>query len=79
MKNWIYTLIDEKGYDLDHTFVVEGKDWDKNFIPLQVVVEHILIAPKEHQKAIKEKLVQIDFLNGDCLDFFKYLAKAIAK
>ena len=43
MKNWIYNLIDEKGYDLEHTFVVEGKDWDKNFIPLQVVVEHILI------------------------------------
>lgn len=79
MKNWIYTLIDEKGYDLEHTFEVEGKDWGINFIPLSVVVEHILIAPKQQQKAIKNKIVQIDFMNGDCLDFFKYLAKAIAK
>jgi tRNA pseudouridine-54 N-methylase len=50
-----------------------------NFMTVEVVVEHILIASKEEQKQIRTMLVRIDFHNGDVLDFFKHLAKAIAK
>ena len=64
MKNWINTLIEEKGL---------------NIIPLGVVVEHILIAPQHEQNQIKNTLVKIDFHNGDVMHFFTFLAKAIAR
>ena len=78
MKNWIYTLIEEKGLNLQTTIDVEGKS-GLNIIPLGVVVEHILIAPTHEQNQIKNTLVKIDFHNGDVMHFFTFLAKAIAR
>ena len=79
MRSYLNNLITEKNLDWQHTFEVEGKEWGINFIPLEVVVEHILIAPEEQQKEIKNTLVKIDFYNGDVLHFFNHLAKAIAR
>jgi len=79
MKKYLNQLIEEKGIDRCYTFEVEGKDWGVNYIPLEVVIEHILIAPRNQQKQIRNTLVKIDFKNGDVLHFFNYLAKAIAK
>ena len=79
MRSYLNNLITEKNLDWQHTFEVEGKEWGINFIPLEVVVEHILIAPEEQQKEIKDTLVKIDFYNGDVLHFFNHLAKAIAR
>jgi hypothetical protein len=73
---WLKTLIEEKGIQ-DREFSVEGES-GTNLIPLMVVAEHILIAPKTEQKRIKSTLVQIDFRNGDVCHFFNHLAKAIA-
>lgn len=76
---WLNTFISEKGLDLEHTFEVEGPEWGLNSIPLGVVVEHMHIAPPKEQAAIKDMIVRIDFRNGNVLDFFQHLAKAIAK
>jgi len=78
MTNYINTLIEEKGLNLQTTFDIEGLS-GLNIIPLGVVVEHILIAPTHEQKQIKNTLIKIDFYNGDIMHFFTYLAKAIAK
>tara|TARA_R100001244_G_scaffold52666_2_gene45762 strand:+ start:2185 stop:2421 length:237 start_codon:yes stop_codon:yes gene_type:complete len=78
MKNYIYTLAEEKGLNLLNEIEVQGES-GLNIIPLGVVIEHILIAPQIEQNMIKKTLVKIDFHNGDVMHFFKYLAQAIAK
>lgn len=74
---WLDTFISEKGYDLEELFEVDGKaGW--NLIPLGVVVEAIKAAPEHERRSIKNMLVKIDFFNGDAMDYFRYLAKALA-
>lgn len=77
MKTYLNNLIEEKGLDTEEIIEVEGAS-GTNFIPLGVVVEHILIAPDHEQKQIRNILVKIDFQNGDVMHFFNHLAKAIA-
>ncbi|AYQ57032.1 hypothetical protein MS2017_1342 [Bathymodiolus thermophilus thioautotrophic gill symbiont] len=77
MKKYLNNLIKEKGIDINTIFEIEGKT-GVNLITLEVVIEHILIAAKKDQQAIKKTLVEIDFVNADVLDFFKHLAKSIA-
>lgn len=76
--NWIDTLIEEKGIDLEDTFEVEGES-GLNTIPYGVIVEHMKIASTEEQRQIKDMLVKIDFHNGDILHFFRHLGQAIAR
>lgn len=75
---WIDTFVSEKGIDLEHMFEVEGPS-GTNWIPVAVVVEHMKIAQMTEQAAIKDMIVRIDFQNGDVLDFFNHLAKALAR
>jgi len=76
MQTYLNNLLEEKNLQ-DEVLHIEGES-GTNFMPLEVIVEHILIAPKSEQKAIRKILVQIDFKNGDVLHFFTHLAKAIA-
>ena len=79
MKTYLNNLISEKAnISMNTPIEVEGAS-GTNFMNVGVVVEHILIAPKSEQEAIKNVLVKIDFNNGDILDFFKHLAKALAR
>jgi hypothetical protein len=78
MKNYLNTLISEKGLNLESIIEAKG-DSGINFIPLAVVVEHILIASETEKTQIKNTLVKIDFHNGDVMHFFTHLAQAIAK
>jgi|TARA_R110000764_G_scaffold229620_1_gene320546 hypothetical protein len=78
MKNYLNALISEKGLNTEATIEVEGNS-GTNFIPLGVVIEHILIANSTEQAQIKNTLVKIDFHNGDVMHFFTHLAQAIAK
>ena len=79
MKNYLNNLISEKAnISMSTPIEAEGAS-GTNFMNVGVIVEHILIAPKSEQAAIKNVLVKIDFNNGDILDFFKHLAKALAK
>ena len=80
MKNfnkWLDTFIEEKGYDLEQVFEVNGQSgW--NMIPLGCVVEAIKAANQTEQTIIKNMLVRLDFKNANCLDYFKHLTQAIA-
>ena len=78
MTNYLNTLISEKNINIETMIEVEGQS-GTNFIPLGVIVEHIAIAPTHEQKQIKNTLIKIDFLNGDIMHFFTFLAKAIAR
>lgn len=78
-RTWLNTFISEKELDLEHVFEVEGPEWGMNSIPLGVIVEHMMIAPKSEQDAIKNMIIRIDFRNGDVLDYFKHLAKALVQ
>jgi len=69
-------LIEEKGIS-EQMLEVEGYS-GTNMIPIEVLIDYILIAPAHEQEAIKNTLIKIDFLNGDIVDYFKHLAKAIA-
>ena len=77
IKAWLNTFVDEKELNRDFIFEMEGAS-GTNFIPLQVVIEHIEIAPKIEQLKIKKVLVILDFKNADVMDFFKHLAGALA-
>ena len=78
MKTYLNNLISEKAnISMTTPIEIEGAS-GTNFMNVGVIVEHILIAPKTEQEAIKNVLVKIDFNNGDILDFFKHLAKALA-
>lgn len=74
---WLQTFIEEKGIS-ENDIEVEGPS-GLNFMPLSILIDAIKQASKDEQKGIKHKLVQIDFYNGDVMDFFKHLAKAIAR
>lgn len=75
---WLDTFIDEKEIDLETILEVRGKSGNLNIIPLEVLIDNIKIASKNDQDAIKNTLVKIDFLNGDVMGFFKWIAPAIA-
>ena len=57
---------------------VEGEN-GMNFMPVEVVIEHIMAAPNNEKKKIADKLRRIDFQNGNVMDFLEHLAKAIAQ
>ncbi len=75
---WLDTFIREKEIDLDYTFTIEDEGITHIF-ELGNVIENIKTTSKEEQNAIKDMIVKIDFYNGDVVDYFKHLAKALVK
>ena len=75
---WLDTFIQEKGIDLDYTFTIED-DGVTHIFELGNIIENIKTTSKEEQNAIKDMIVKIDFNNGDVVDYFKHLAKALVK
>lgn len=61
------------------TFHVKDNEGVPHSIPNEVVVEHIAIAPRHEQEAIKKMLRKLDFHNADINHYLKHLAEAIAK
>ncbi|MFT5724165.1 MAG: hypothetical protein ACI9JN_001282 [Bacteroidia bacterium] len=79
MKTYLNNLISEKAnINMETTIQVEGLS-GTNFMSVGIVVEHILIATKKEQDAIRNMLVKIDFHNASILDYFKHLAQALAR
>ena len=76
-KSWLLTFIDEKGIDMEDALIVEGPSGE-NYIPVGSLVEAMIQAPTNEQRGIKDMVVKIDFRNGDVMDYFRYLARAIA-
>ena len=77
-ENWLNTFIEEKDFDLEMIFEVEGPS-GMNIMPFWVVRDAILATTEQEQTAIKSTLIQIDFRNGDIRHYFRHLAQAIAK
>lgn len=75
---WFETFLSEKCIDLDAILTVKGTSGDTNFIPVGCIVDLIKIAPTAEQFGIKSMLVKIDFVNGNVLDYFSHLARAVA-
>lgn len=75
---WLDTFIEEKGIDLEDTFTVNGPSGE-NHMPYGVVIEHMKIAPKHEQKALKDMIVKLDFKNADIKHYLRHLAQAIAQ
>ena len=73
MKFWLDTFITEKQVDPETVFVLDVAGVT-HYVPFEVVREFVEHLPDSLQKQIKEKLIQIDFLNGSVLDFFRHLA-----
>ncbi|KXS45434.1 MAG: hypothetical protein AWU54_451 [Candidatus Frackibacter sp. T328-2] len=50
---------------------------NKHIISNEVVIEAVLNAPKIEREGISNKLLVIDFKNGDVNDYLKHLAGAL--
>lgn len=74
---WLDTLIEEKGINLDEQFQVEGPS-GTNYMQYYNVVEAIKSTSANEKKGIKDMIVRIDFANGDIRHYFRHLAQAIA-
>lgn len=79
MRNYLNTLLEEKGISQETVIEVQGQEWGTNFIPLSIVVDFLSNANESTQSTAKNNLVKIDFHNGDIMHFFTYIAKFIAK
>ena len=75
---WLDTFIKEKEINLNECFEVEGPVYGTNYMQIQNVVDAMKETTLEEKKAIKNKIVMLDFQNQPIVSFFKHLAKAIA-
>ncbi|MFX0058057.1 MAG: hypothetical protein ACFE85_16610 [Candidatus Hodarchaeota archaeon] len=69
-KQWFETLLEEKELNLDNTvieFINDKGVW--NYMPLGTIYEYVLKIPNDIQDQFKEKIVLIDFHNGDLMHF----------
>jgi len=76
---WLDTFISEKRVCTETLFEVEGPEWGKNLIPCEVVLEYIRMASPDIQAKIKDELVKIDSINGNVMNYFRWLATPIAR
>ena len=77
-KSWLDTFIEEKDLSMEDTFTVD-KNGTLNIMSYKTIYEHMLIASKDEQKQIKIIMIKIDFFNGNILNYFKHLGKAISR
>ena len=75
---WFETFLDEKNLPYEQ-WEITGPDGTPHMINSEVVIEQIKDAPPHEQAGIKDKIVQIDFANGDVNDYFKHLAEALVQ
>lgn len=76
--NWLDTFIDEKGIILDDTFEID-ENGTFHIFEIGNIIENIKATSQKEQAEIKDMLVKIDFYNGDIVDYFKHLARALVK
>ncbi len=72
-QKWFTTFLKEKGVDLsDYCRAGDG-----TLLQLGDVASAVMTASANEQAQIKDKLVMIDFKNGDVTHFLKHLARAL--
>jgi uncharacterized protein YueI len=74
MKNYLTTLIEEKGKSTEATINLEGHFG----LTYQMLIDYIEQAKAYHSE-IKNTLVKIDFLNGDIFHYLDFLAKGMVE
>jgi hypothetical protein len=76
-EKWLNTFVDEKGLDRDYEFKVPDHPIYGAVVglTLDIVIKALVGAPADIQKKVKDKLVLIDYANGDVMHFFQYIAE----
>lgn len=69
-EQWIKTLFKEKGIKLDTKLECDHT--------ILTVLDYCALMDNASQDEVKNKLVQIDFKNGDVLHFMNYLARGMS-
>lgn len=77
---WLDTYVEEANLDTEQ-IIYEGDDNKGvlHIMELGSVIDVIKSASSTEKAKIKNTIVKIDFMNGNVLDFFKYLAGAYIK
>lgn len=74
MKEYLTTLIEEKGKFIDDEIQIDGHFG----LTYEMLFDFIEEMPEYH-KTIRDTLVKIDFKNGDVFHYLKYLAEGMIK
>ncbi len=75
-KKWLSVFISEKDIDREMMLEVEHNG-DIHFVSVGVLESFICRMDKETLRNIKNTILKIDYVNGDVLHFFKYMAKGM--
>ena len=76
LRQYITTLLTEKGISLEHIFEIKSDGvFGNHYVPLGVLMEFIESLDHRLQSQIRCKLIRIDFNNGNVLHFLEYLIK----
>lgn len=74
-KRYLYTLVNEKGIDLDTEFSIEG-----NFgLTIEVLIQTIENLPFYTRGKIYQTFRRLDSMGANVMHYFEYLAKALSK
>lgn len=73
MKRYLKNLIEEKGVDLEDT-ITELEEIDHFGVTYKMLVDFIANLPQHIKSEIRDKLVYIDFKNGDVFHYLKFIA-----
>ena len=80
IRNYLETLLTEKGITLNHTIEVKSNNiFGNHFIPMEVVIEFIETLSTPVQEQIRKTLVRIDFMNGDVLHYFQFISEGMVQ
>lgn len=74
MKNYLTTLIEEKGRSIENEIQLDGHFG----LTYEMLIDYIEGA-KQYHAQIKTTLVKIDFLNGDVFHYLDFLAKGMVE
>ncbi len=74
---YLQTFFAEKNLPTE-SWTVDAPGGTPNHFDTEIVIEHVLAAPKAEQKAIGDMIRRIDFANGDVNHFLRHLSQALA-
>lgn len=75
---WLEGFLDEKEIDTETSFMFNGGDGFTTYMTIDAIIEQLCAVHQDDQEAVKKKMVEIDFNNGDIVDFLRFLGEQIA-
>jgi hypothetical protein len=75
-QEWLDTFIDEKDLDRDQVLTLDFIE-TVFLVEFEVLINFLKGLDPETQQSIKRTFVKIDFMNGDAMSFFRYLAEGM--